>query len=304
MRPVIPVIPVGPSPADAERLSRVVRAFVRWEPTLEELVILHDGVSPEALRPHVGETPWPVVYVENPRKGRGSPTYDGLACGLMVAFTHVAATRPTAHVLKFDTDGYLIGPVTERVAAYFKANPRVGMVGTLDYECNGRRRVADFAARGDVHRKSLRPLWYWKSSNTWASSWIGRGRRFAAMFRAADGLGHPRGRYVQGGVYALNASMVGAWYGDRMIASPLGWIGIKAAEDVIFSYLTVNAGFELGSCNAVGEIFAVKGVDMPLPIEEIAAGGYAVVHSVKQPTMEREQALIRELDALAARRSI
>ena len=297
---VVPVMPVGPGEAERRRLVRGVRALLRHEPDLVDYVVLHDGVPAGQIVDDLAGLGPPPVLLENPRLGRGVPSYDGLACGLAVAFRHVAEHWPGRHAWKIDTDAYVIGPCRGRIAAYFAGHPGVGIAGTLDRECDGTPRDDAFRRLADVHRKFLWPAWFWKSRRQLTSPYTPAGRRFADWYRGIDRRHARRGRYVQGGSYAVNAALLRKWLDGGRLDRPLDWLGAPMPEDIGYSMWAVLDGFAPGDFNGPGEVFGVKNIGLPLPPAELVARGYGVVHSVKCPAWADEAAVVAALDAAAA----
>ena len=295
MPDVIPVIPVGPGEYDALRAARVIDSLARHEADLKRVVLLVDGVTEAALRPKLNPSPLPLAFVENPRRGRGSGVFDGLACGLTAAFRFIADQHPGAHVWKIDSDALVLRRTSDQIAAYFAASPGFGLTGTFATNPGGTSREAEFAIGQQVMRKFLRPVWYWRTSGGVTSPYVGKARRFAKLMRDAHAAGLPWGWHVQGGSYGVNGAFLDRLKTAGRLDAPENWLGCPMSEDQCFTHWAILQGFTVGDFNRPGDAFGIKAAGLPMPVDELIAANYGVVHSLKTGDWASECALADEL---------
>ena len=295
MSDVIPVIPVGPGEFDAARAARVLDSLARHEPDLKRVIFLIDGITESTLRAKLNAGPLRLSFVENPRRGRGSGVFDGLACGLTAAFRFIVDHHPGAHAWKIDTDALVLRRTSDQIAAFFAASPGYGLAGTYATNPGGKSREAEFAIGQQVTRKFLRPVWYWRTNGGVTSPYVGNNRRFAKWLRDAHAAGLPWGWHVQGGSYGLSGALLGKLKAVGWLDDPEVWLGAPMSEDVGFTHWAILQGFTVGEFNQPGDAFGVKATGLPMPLDELIAADYGVVHSLKTGDWASECALAEEL---------
>jgi glycosyltransferase involved in cell wall biosynthesis len=133
---------VGPGDPDAKRLKRLLESLLRYEPTVQTIVIIDDrsGQNFEAIVPAAATDR--TVILPNPRNGRGYWWQGGLCVGLTEGLRWIGENRTVKFVVRLDTDALVISPFASRVSDAFDADPKIGLLGTWDkYAFSGVQRL-------------------------------------------------------------------------------------------------------------------------------------------------------------------
>jgi hypothetical protein len=278
------LVPVGPGPEEEERLAALLDALFVHEPDTAEVVLIDDGPDDRRLAVAVPET-CRLTVLANPRAGKGVPTLGGLCCATLAGLRHFALGSEVRFVLRLDTDSFVIAPFARRLADAFALRPGVGVIGSYEQVCNGH--VRQFPAWEPALRRLARRVSLWRHpARRGRYLQVAMGGQRAQVrddIRAALRNGYRWGEHCQGGGYALTRALVDRMAAQGLLDDPLRWRDTRAGEDVMVGVLARAAGLRLDGDVEPGEgLFAVAHSGMPLGPEQLRAGGYAIVHAVKQ----------------------
>ena len=267
---IVYVVLVGPG--ELEPLSELIESIEAWEGDGAKVLVVEDA-TPDVRWPEV-RSRFPDVDVIRARRPTGGPPR--LSPPIAYAYATALERYEFDVVCKLDTDALVTGPALgDRAAERFAADPRLGMLGTLDVRADG------------VPEDYTYDAWVLAHERRWSRSV--RARLNAARAGTYDG------RKVHGGVYVLGRRAVEAMDLD---ADPPWWSQI--GEDLWFSLGVCAAGFELGSWGAPGEPTASASKWLPVPLADVSARGLLAVHSVRRGADGESEAQVRA--ALRAQR--
>jgi hypothetical protein len=184
--------------------------------------------------------------------------------------------------LKIDPDALVIGTgLMAALKAAFKADPKIGLLGTYQIDWNG----------------EPRDLSYWKQKM------LQRRKDLGKPYDLAIRNGYQVGDGVQGGAYALSHSCL-----ETIIRN--GWIhgsdnyhpsciqGFQVAEDSLIAMLTYAAGYQAADIGGPGQPFGIWDLGLPMPPMELVAQNRLVTHAIKY----RDRESLEARDYFRARR--
>ena len=268
---VVYVVLVGPG--ELESLSDLIESIEAWEGDAAKVLVVEDA-TPDVRWPDV-RARFPGVDVIRARRPTGGPPR--LSPPIALAYRTALERYAFDVVCKLDTDALVTGAgLGDRAAERFAAEPRLGMLGTLDVRADG------------VPEDYTYDAWVLAHERRWSRTV--RERLDRARAGAYDG------RKVHGGVYVLSRRALEAMDLD---ADPPWWSQI--GEDLWFSLAVCAAGFQLGSWGAPGEPTASASKWLPVPLAEVRARGLLAVHSVRRGADGESEAHVRA--ALRAQRA-
>ena len=299
------LVPVGPSPRDAERVEDLFASLQRYEPEVGPVFILNDGGDAEKLVHLAARRGFHAVVLRHPRGGIGNAWMGRLTFGLASAYRHIATQAPRHHVLRLDTDALVVAPFVAGLGELVRASPQAGLIGSVELTADGRRNSGWFRQR--VYRMS-RLIARWDCPPYIRMSFTGTNARFRRLIRRAYAHGYVAGYAPCGGAYLLTAEAVQRLAGmpelrdDRLVANDI------MTEDIFFSIAVHAVGLKVVEQNSSGDFFGVCWKGLPgHSLEEVAERGHAIIHSVKDhgPFKEAEtRAYFRaQRSALLAQRS-
>lgn len=250
------LIPAGPG--DWEPLRDTLESVLHYEGERSKAIVVDDG-SIDCRAAAVQDVFPQVDVLRRPWPSGGPPRNLPIVVdGIRHALRHYEFDV----LLKIDTDALVTGASPSAAAAeYFRANPSVGMAGTIGRRADGREENYEWDE------------WVLPHTARWSRSV----RRLMERARA----GGYDGTKVHGGVYALSRPAL-----EAMVASgELGWSDpwwTPLGEDFWISVLVLASGYGLGSMGDVGEPFAVASKHTPISNREVLAQGKLAIHSVRQ----------------------
>ena len=259
-------------PGELEPLSDLIESIRTWEGDAAKVLVVEDA-TPDVRWPDV-RARFPDVDVIRARRPTGGPPR--LSPPIARAYATALERFEFDVLCKLDTDALVTGSgLGDRAAERFAADPRLGMLGTLDMRADG------------VPEDYTYDAWVLAHERRWSRTVRDRLERTRA--------GTYDGRKVHGGVYVLSRRALEAMDLD---ADPPWWSQI--GEDLWFSLAVCAAGFELGSWGAPGEPTASASKWLPVPLAEIGPRGLLAVHSVRRGADGESEAQVRA--ALRAQR--
>lgn len=277
------IVPVAATDEDWARLPDLLDSLWTYESSVDEVVILDDGLEPRSLP--AAPASCRITRLPNVRAGRGDGWSGGLCAGIIGGFQYLHSSTPASRrfVLRIDTDALVIAPFAARVAQVFEQKPAVGIIGSYLVSPNGKPRGYEYWGelltdmlrpwlRGARRRRTGRPL----PINLW-----GRPARLRRIIRRAMANGYVLGQSVQGGAYSISTAAINTLAQRGYLADPMLWLNTDLVEDVMMSMLIMASGMELQGFAANGEVFGVlhKGLaDRP---QRLIERGYGIIHSVR-----------------------
>lgn len=280
------LIPVGPDARELQRLNELLEALFHYESEARPgILLVNDGNSRPALEGLLkAREPSFEAIIDNPRKGAGEPSWDGLSVGVLAGFSHLAANRPDSpFVLKVDTDTLIINSFSEAVASFFGRDSQVGLVGTYLYEPGSRRKTNSIEAWQSWVRKLERRFDLWRRPNGWhfQNALWGRGRTARRIVRRARSHGYEYGASCIGGGYALRREALQQMKTARYLDNPCLFLHRHISEDVAIGLLVSAVGMKIADFNSPNEPFGVVWRGLSAPPAQLLQDGYSIIHSVK-----------------------
>lgn len=261
------LIPAGPG--DWEPLRDTLESVLHYEGVRSKAIVVDDG-SIDCRAAAVQEVFPEVDVVRRPWPSGGPPRNLPIVVdGIRHALCHYEFDV----LLKIDTDALVTGASPSAAAArYFRANPSVGMAGTI-----GRR--ADGCAENYEWDEWVLPH---------TARWSRSVRRLMERARA----GGYDGTKVHGGVYALSRPALEALAASGELDWRDPW-WTPLGEDFWVSVLVLASGYGLGSMGDVGEAFAVASKHTPIASRDVLAEGKLAIHSVRRGADSEDEAQMR-----------
>jgi hypothetical protein len=202
--------------------------------------------------------------------GRHPGGWGGLWVKLAEAYQAVCDNVDFEVLLRLDADALVIGPQPEEDALRaFRADPRLGMLGSHRLDCNGAPRSFQAAAQ------CLRFESGWRGGYRWS--------RRAALRKAlasAHAHGYENGEHCQGGAYFQSAACVRALAAAGRLQQP-ALRSSHLGEDQLFALMTKAEGFGIGDLATGDGVLGVRWRGLPCSPEELLERGKKVVHSVR-----------------------
>ncbi len=278
------LMPVGPGPAEVDRLRDALASFDHYVAEPAVAVLLDGDPAPRDLPSAVGplsRTTLEPVHTPPPAKRTTPRRGKGICPAVLAGLKHIAQSHlEVDFVLKLDTDALVIGPFAGRVRKYFLEHPGIGLIGAHDRTPAGEKRpLAEGAAA--VRQLLATPLdvlhpivWLRQRLNPDL-------RLIRGHIAAARGNGYTFGEHCQGGGYALSHEALLRLRDMHFLARPEAWHAADCPEDVMTGMYVRATGLRLAGQAAPGEVFGVRKRGLPYPPAELADKKYAVIHSVK-----------------------
>ena len=264
------VVPVGPDPAEEERLRDLVEAIRAFESEVA-LVFVDDAPAPrEALATGYGAT----VVRTGVDVGAVDP-YSAMVAGTLSA---LGAARGHDLIVKLDTDAVVAGPFVEALREALDRFPDAGVLGSYDVTCTGVSR--DFSTWRRPIRRLARPVLIRRGPPFVEVVAPAAWRRRISVLRAARRHGYVAGEHCLGGAYAVRGRLVDE-LASRGWLTPAPWLGTWLGEDVVLGLLARACGYALRGLVGPGEPFGLARDGLPAPPDDLLANGHTILHSVK-----------------------
>lgn len=293
------VIPVGPGNDEADRLSKLLRSIVRYEPEVSWIVLVDDDDSERHLERFC---PIPasskLIVLKNPRGNGGIPGPGGLLVGVMRGFEWVARHTTACFVLKLDVDSLVIAPFSDVINSALQRDSGIGQLGALGRTCNRNdptyghevtltspivqfSRLWDKIARQCSYSSvRLQEIGALSPKLRWCGSFVSV-RKYV---QAASNYGYERLVYCQGGGYVLAAEWLTRLSQEGCFDSYLAWVDVPINEDVVVSMYTHAVGLKVHDFSDRGEPFGVHWRGLPFAPVTMLSSGYSIIHSLKNNT--------------------
>jgi hypothetical protein len=306
------VVLVGPGERELRRLNDLLASILHFEAEFaakSTLVLVNDRNTLLAGADVPARTKFSeMVVLNNPYVGTdgGTMVYDRLTAGIWAVLLAVVDRADSDFVLKADTDALACGRFSVRITDYFQQHPTAGLIGSLTHNPDGaRRNTEDWWGRwirgtcGPVPHQWLRLLWCNRRRNRLGLE-LSRWRARNALYRRASRTAWVCGANILGGAYAISPAVVRRLRENRsMLEDEFLFNETRMSDDVAVSILIVALGFDLMEYNRPGDVFAVWYQKPTIPLREVVAQGYGLVHSIKAESAEEELQMRMELAALA-----
>lgn len=278
-------VAVGPDELEIERVTDLAASVAAYEPGPGWFVMVDD--SPEERRlDRIVKLPasWKAISLPHPRRDRAT-TFKigiGIISAVLSSLKWIQENTEVAFVLKVDTDSLVINPFADRIAATFRETPTLGMVGAYRSTPDGLPR--DWTGHADALRRTFEPPPLdWKRP-------LASSRERKAFYPPPAGVAYEMakansafdaGEHCVGGGYAVSRMLLDRLAAAGLLDDPMLWSGVDLPEDVAVGMHVRAVEMSLADAVAPGETFGVRYRGLPFLPEELAAKGYAVIHSVK-----------------------
>lgn len=278
------IVPVGPGPAELARLEDTLASLVAHEdPASIRLILVDDSPVPRELAEH-----WPcAVVIRTALWERGAPDpLSAHTAGTLEALKYAEGD----FALKLDTDALIIAPFADTIAAAFRGDDRLGVVGAFEKSPGGAAR--DWSAWPRVISRSTWPVRVAGASGRGSPSlgWRSKEQREAARNIISAAAANPEyslGAHCLGGAYAVSANLFKRsheWDWKPFVGGRLG-------EDVTLGLHCGACGMRMRGMVDEGEPFGVSWIGLPGDPESLVRRRYSIVHSVKDGDYGSEQQL-------------
>jgi hypothetical protein len=293
--PFAVVVPVGPHSSELWRAIELVKSLLFWEPLVAWCVFLDDDVRGRGLSDlAIFPASCKAITLLNPRQGSGIGWSGGLMAGMLAALDWIRANTDAQFVLKIDTDALVIAPFAMAVSTHFSDSPESGLVGAYGPSCNPAiRALVDYTLECKLVRvhRLLKPATFDGDPNQSGCNDNGffrvpieRLRSFDQIrpfIRAALKNGYSTSEYCQGGAYALPRRTLDRMADAGCFDSQRHWPELPFCEDQAMALYARSVAFQVSDCSSPGQPFGVQYRGLPYSPDELAARGYALIHSVK-----------------------
>jgi hypothetical protein len=299
-------VTVGPSAVDERRLVDLIDSLHAYEPAVEPIVLVDNGIADRDLR--AGLRPDQARAVVTVKACRQDHTMNVLGVSCVSTFTALGYLHSHADVdvvLRLDTDALVIGPFVARIREEFARRPDCGMLGALGNSCNRTtRRFWDADAESAIrHALALARQWHADRSQVdngdIANYALFHRPQIDAFLRVCAELEPIRdnaaftGAHCQGGAYAVPRRFIDRLAAAGYLDEPTRWSWFPLAEDRLIGACCWLLQMTVEDCSEPHEPFGVQAEGIPHSPQEIERRGYAIIHSVRTETRMTE-AQIRE----------
>jgi hypothetical protein len=274
-------MPVGPGAEELDRFADTA-ASLAIEPAIRWLVLVDDGDDNRDLANVVSLPDVAVATLRPPKRTRRAAFEDRIAAHVLAALGWAGRNTDASLFMKLDTDALVIAPFADKLAARFAADPGVGLLGSYDRMSNGAPR--DFGPWVDPVRRAGVTL-------GWRPARLGPGRPVVALGRRrarvrryikdARAAGYSWGEHALAAAFAIRHELVARWLVDGVLDDPGVFLGTRLGDDPILGILVRRSGWRLGGMVDPGDPFALAWRGLPSPPDELLAGGYSIIHCVK-----------------------
>lgn len=278
---------VGPGDLEIDRSNDLLDSIGACEPTFCRMVVIDDGGYDRALKerltfPNQAE---PAFLVFNRPPGQTFTKAKGVCGNSMLGFQWIARHAPEAAFgLKIDTDALVIAPFAEKLAREFAAASAVGVLGANTRTPEGY--VRDFTRNACLMKALHARALDWKRRRSlvrYVKKWFTGGppSRIHQHLTEAVRAGYEYGENCLGGAYAIRQSCITEMNRRGYLDHPEHWTPIDVPEEVMMHMYARAAGFHLKNYVAPGEVFGVRLIGLPFPLEDLLDKGYSIIHSIK-----------------------
>lgn len=299
-------VTVGPSAVDERRLVDLIDSLHAYEPTVDPIVLVDNGVADRDLRAGLPrEQARAVVTVKACRQDHTTNVL-GVSCvATLAALGYLHSHADADVVLRLDTDALVIGPFAARVREAFARRPDCAMLGVLGNSCNRTTRsFRDADAEGDIRRalavaEQMRADRSRVDNGDIAQYALFHQPQIDAFLRVCAELEAIRddaaftGVHCQGGAYAVSRRFLERLAAAGYLDEPARWSWFPLAEDRMIGAYCWLLQMTAEDCSEEQEPFGVQAEGLAHAPWELERRGYVVVHSVRsEPRMTEAQ--IRE----------
>jgi hypothetical protein len=288
--PFAVVMLVGPGTKEIERAKDTIESLATYEPGHFVLFLVDDVFAGRSLVETLSShAKGQIVYLTNPRKGKGSGWGSGAAAGVLAALKQISENQSFEFVLKMDTDTLIINQFSERIAARFGELPKVGILGAYQFS------PARFKDRTSAPalEKLLRQVTIWRRTPAGGPAiqlaLLGKYRRIRNIIQQAILNGYRLGEHCSGGGYAISKSCLVSMRQAGLLDQPTLWLQAPLGEDTIIALSATSVDFGVQGFEASGDPFAVKHFGLPDTPEQLVQRGHSIIHSVKDHGGWREE---------------
>jgi hypothetical protein len=268
------VVPVGPGWVEVDRLRDTLDSLAAHEdPASIRLILVDDSPIPRRLADH-----WPSAVVIRTALWE-TRTPDPLSAHI-VGTLEALRRAGGDFVLKLDTDAVVIAPFAQAIAAAFRRDGRLGIVGAFEKSPQGA--VRDWSA---WPRVISRTTWAVRAARISGRAFPNLGWRPMAERRtarntitaAAANPEYSLGAHCLGGAYAVSANLFKRsheWDWNPFVGGQLG-------EDITLGLHCGASGMRMRGMVDEGEPFGVSWIGLPGDPESLVRRRFSIVHSVK-----------------------
>jgi hypothetical protein len=296
------IVPVGPGQQDMCRALLLLASLVRHEPQIGWCVIVEDtprprGLAELALFP---KTCHPVALL-NPRNGRGKGWSGGLCTGVLTGLAWIQANTDADFALKIDTDALVIAPFAAKIRGLMAEVVDAGVIGTLGLSCNPYVRVVRDLRRKPTLLRLFEQLPITPTGARNGNERInvrGVGSVLLAQLRDFDAIrghvqaaienGYATDEFCLGGAYAVSRRMIDTMADRGYCDEPTLWADLPVPEDMAIAMYCKATALRICDYSGYQEPFGLQYVALPYPLDELAARGHSIIHSIKNDPRHTE----------------
>lgn len=282
------LIVVGPAEQEIDRLRDTLESAFALEPAITQAVIVDDSLHSRSLDRATRTTSGPLTHaVLSERRQQGNGVYGGLCENILLGCRELLRIgHDFDFVVKLDTDALVVRPFAEKLIAEFAQNPRAAILGSVNFEPDGQPR--DRTPWNTVTRRLTQYGAMWlrspRSGNLtqyFSQSFWGPHASIRKRIRTARASGYEWGKHQLGGAYACRKGLIDSLQANGCLEDRFIWRRVHMSEDVLMAMYAATLGYELADSYLPGAVFANKYKRLHAPPDQIMAGNWSIVHSVR-----------------------
>src|SRR4051812_15678274 len=279
------VMPVGPGDAEVERCRDTIAGIAAWEPNARWIALVDDSDTPRDLEAAVACDGPSITVLRRPAGiGPRVGLLDRIAANVLSGLAWAVRDTPADVIMKVDNDTLAIRPFVDNIGHALRRDPTVGLVGSYSRTVTGGRRdFSPWVAR--VQRASRRL----QRDGRHVRVAVGRRAVVRRLILDARAQGYVWGEHALACAIAMPRPLCEAW-NDRGVLDPRLFVGTNLGDDPVLGILVRAFGRRHLDLVDEGDPFAVVWRGLPMPPERLEAGGYSLIHCVKNdPEWSEEQ---------------
>lgn len=284
------MILLGPGKSEVDRVCDLLDGLRSYEPENIahcDIIVVNDGSDHlDELRRASGSAR-SLIVMDNPADSK-TRLWDRMAIGLLTGLHRVLEQDRHAFVVKLDTDALVINPFVERIRAFLRDYPGVGLAGSYrtfpaGEENQGQRTLRHLVANAERRIPTRGWLWRWHRGRSLSAFYhlVCRYSQRQRVLSRARANGYQPADHVQGGAYLITGDLLDTLRGADWFPDGFEFEWSLFGEDLLMSVCAVAAGFELAEFNRPGEVFGVWWEEPSLSAPALAEAGFGVVHAIK-----------------------
>ncbi len=262
-------IPVGPT-CRLDYVRDTLDSIEHYVSSPHKILLLDDS-GKETCRQAKASHPMVEILATDRNLGHGGGLYLNLSRGFQHALDHYEFSV----LLRLDTDALLIGPDPDLDAKrHFQQYSRQGIIGSFEYDCNGKKRGRSWPK----HRLAVETSYRHLLKNP-----LARGKAWLSLHRwlkKAQRSGYEEGEHCMGGAYFVSRSCL-----EKLSAAgclgrdELG--GCTLQEDHLFGIFIRAVGLQHGDFATGSYPMGLRHRGLPMSPQELMQREKKIIHSTR-----------------------